>query len=153
METVVVLREVGDDDLGVLYENQSDPESGAMAGVGARDWDGFLAHQERVTADPEALQRVIVLEDGAVAGDVAAWRADGGVREVGYRIGRRYWGRGIATAALAAFLAEFGERPLYAHVLKSNTASIRVLEKCGFARLSKGDELEDDPEAFGYVLR
>jgi RimJ/RimL family protein N-acetyltransferase len=153
METVVVLREVGDDDLGVLYENQADPESGAMAGVGARDREDFVAHQARVRADPEALQRVIVLEDGAVAGDVAAWRADGGVREVGYRIGRRYWGRGIATAALGAFLAEFGERPLYAHVLKSNAASIRVLEKCGFSRLPEGDEVDDDPEAYGYVLR
>ena len=79
-------------------------------------WPASGARREartgRVTADPEALQRVIVLDDGAVAGDVAAWRADGGVREVGYRIGRRYWGRGIATAALVAFLAEFGERPL-----------------------------------------
>ncbi|HEY3545634.1 MAG TPA: GNAT family N-acetyltransferase [Propionicimonas sp.] len=153
METGVLLREVGDDDLGILYENQADPESGAMAGVGARDWEGFVAHQAQVTADPEALQRVIVLEDGAVAGDVAAWRADGGVREVGYRIGRRYWGRGIATAALVAFLAEFGERPLYAHVLKSNAASIRVLEKCGFSLLPEGEELDDDPEAYGYVLR
>jgi RimJ/RimL family protein N-acetyltransferase len=152
METVVVLREVGDDDLGVLYENQADPASGAMAGVGARAWEGFIAHQARVTADPEALQRVIVLDDGSLAGDIAAWRADGGVREVGYRIGRRYWGRGIATAALVAFLAEFGERPLYAHVLKSNAASIRVLEKCGFSRLPEGHELDDEPEAYGYVL-
>jgi RimJ/RimL family protein N-acetyltransferase len=153
METVVVLREVGDGDLGVLFENQADPESGAMAGVGARDWEGFVAHQARVTADPEALQRVIVLEDGAVAGDIAAWRADSGVREVGYRIGRRYWGRGIATASLVAFLAGFSERPLYAHVLKSNAGSIRVLEKCGFVRLAEGEELDDDPEAYGYVLR
>jgi RimJ/RimL family protein N-acetyltransferase len=153
METVVVLREVRDGDLGVLFENQADPESGAMAGVGARDWDGFLAHQARVTADPEALQRVIVLEDGEVAGDVAAWRAEGGVREIGYRIGRRYWGLGIATAALVAFLAEFKERPLYAHVLKTNAASIRVLEKSGFATLSTGDKRDDDPEAYGYVLR
>jgi RimJ/RimL family protein N-acetyltransferase len=150
---VVVLREVRDSDLAVLFENQADPESGAMAGVGARDWEGFLAHQARVTADAEAVQRVIVLEDGQVAGDVAAWRAEGGVREVGYRIGRRYWGGGIATAALVAFLAEFGERPLHAHVLKTNAASIRVLEKCGFARLPEGDELDDDPEAYGYVLR
>jgi len=105
-----------------------------------------------VTADPEALQRVIVLDDGEVAGDVAAWRADGGVREVGYRIGRRHWGQGVATAALVAFLAEFDERPLYAHVLKANAASIRVLEKCGFTPLPEGDELDDDPEAYGFVL-
>jgi predicted kinase/RimJ/RimL family protein N-acetyltransferase len=153
METAVTLREVRDEDLGVLYENQADPQSGAMAGVEPRDRDTFLAHQEQVAADPEALQRVIVLPDGEVAGDIAAWRTEDGVREIGYRIGSRHWGRGIATAALTVFLAEFGERPLYAHVLKTNAASIRVLEKCGFAQLSPGEAPDDDPEAYEFVLR
>jgi len=55
-------------------------------------------------------------------------------REVGYWIGREHWGRGVATAALAAFVAEVTERPLFAHVVNSNAGSIRVLEKCGFRR-------------------
>jgi RimJ/RimL family protein N-acetyltransferase len=152
METAVTLRAVRDDDLEVLYDNQADPASGAMAGAPARDRDGFLAHQARVEADPDALQRVIVLGSGEVAGDIAAWRAGSGVREIGYRIGRVHWGRGIATAALAAFLAEFPERPLYAHVLKTNAASIRVLEKCGFGRLPEGAALDDDPEAYAFAL-
>jgi RimJ/RimL family protein N-acetyltransferase len=122
-------------------------------GVAARTWDEFVAHQARVTADREALQRVIVLNGGQVAGDIAAWRAASGAREIGYRIGRQYWGRGIATAALATFLAEFGELPLYAHVLKTNASSIRVLEKCGFAQLSDGEEQDDDPEAYVFALR
>ena len=153
MVTAVTLRDVRDDDLDVLYENQADPESGAMAGVTARTWDEFVAHQARVTADREALQRVIVLNGDQVAGDVAAWRAASGAREIGYRIGRQYWGRGIATAALATFLAEFDERPLYAHVLKTNASSIRVLEKCGFAQLSDREEHDDDPEAYVFALR
>ena len=153
MATTVTLREVRDDDLKVLYQNQVDPESGAMAGVEARSWDDFLAHQARVTADPEVLQRVIVLDDGQVVGDIGAWRAASGTREIGYRIDRRYWGRGIATAALATFLAEFGERPLHAHVLKTNRSSIRVLEKCGFARVPEGEEADDDPEAYEFALR
>jgi RimJ/RimL family protein N-acetyltransferase len=135
-----------------LYENQADPESGAMAGVEARSWDEFVAHQTRVAADPEALQRVIVIDGGDVAGDIGSWRAANGVREVGYRIGRRYWGRGIATAALVTFLAEVEERPLYAHVLKTNASSIRVLEKCGFARPPEGEELDDDPDAYEFEL-
>ena len=56
METAVALRELRDDDLEVLYQNQADPESAAMAGVEARDRDEFLTHQARVTADLEALQ-------------------------------------------------------------------------------------------------
>lgn len=153
METAVALRELRDDDLEVLYQNQADPESAAMAGVEARDRDEFLTHQARVTADLEALQRVIMLDGCQVAGEIAAWRAASGAREIGYRIGRRYWGQGVATAALVTFLADFGERPLYAHVLKTNASSIRVLEKCGFAQIPEGEELDDDPEAYEFALR
>lgn len=153
MGIAVTLREVRDEDFEVLYENQADPESGAMAGVEGRDREGFGAHQARVKADPEVVQRLIVLDGGDVAGDIASWRGGGGAREIGYRVGRRYWGQGVATAALAAFLTELGERPLYAHVVRGNLASIRVLEKCGFARLPQGHEMDDDPQAYGFVLR
>ena len=148
----MTLRGVRDDDLEVLYENQADPESAAMAGVDARDREGFLAHQARVEADPETLQRVILLDRGEVAGDVASWRSESGVREIGYRIGRQFWGRGIASAALTAFLAELDGRPLYAHALKTNAASIRVLEKCGFVQVPEGAEVGDDPETYEFVL-
>ncbi len=149
----VTLREVRDDDLEVLYQNQADPQSGAMAGVAVRDRAGFLAHQARVDADPVAVRRVIQLDDGTVAGDIASWcDADSGDRVVGYRIGRQYWGQGIASAALPLFLAELTERPLYAHVLESNIRSVRVLEKCGFVRLAEDDPHNDDPETLGYVL-
>jgi RimJ/RimL family protein N-acetyltransferase len=40
---------------------------------------------------------------------------------------------GIATLALTEFLRIFNTRPLYASAAKDNAASIRVLEKCGFA--------------------
>jgi RimJ/RimL family protein N-acetyltransferase len=51
---------------------------------------------------------------------------------VSYWIGREFWGRGVATAALAALVAEVKERPLHALVAEHNVGSIRVLEKCGF---------------------
>ena len=51
---------------------------------------------------------------------------------IGYWIGRDFWGRGIATAALAAFIAQVKERPLHAFVATHNVGSIRVLEKCEF---------------------
>jgi GNAT acetyltransferase-like protein len=51
---------------------------------------------------------------------------------VTYWIGRSYWGKGIATDALTAFLAVDQSRPLHARVASDNVASRRVLEKCGF---------------------
>ena len=65
-----------------------------------------------------------------------------GKREVGYWIDRAFWGRGIATTALTAFLRLEQTRPLYAGVAKHNVASIRVLEKCGF--VIDGASSEDD---------
>lgn len=56
--------------------------------------------------------------------------------ELGYWLGRRYWGRGIMTAVIGAFagpaMDAFRLHRLYATVYASNPASMRVLEKAGF---------------------
>ena len=59
--------------------------------------------------------------------------------EVGYWLGRRFWGHGIATAALRlvtahAFRVNPELRRLYAVPFASNPASARVLEKAGYRR-------------------
>jgi RimJ/RimL family protein N-acetyltransferase len=127
----VRLREIRDDDLAVLFENQRDPEAAAMVGFEPRDHDGFLEHRARVAANPENLTWAIETDDGELAGDACCYPDDGRL-EVGYWIGRKYWGKGIATAALTALLAEVRARPLHAHVSTQNPGSQRVLEKCGF---------------------
>jgi len=76
--------------------------------------------------------------DDQVAGNVLSWEQSG-QREVGYWIGRDYWGAGIATKALALFLRRETVRPLHAYVTVHNTASIRVLEKDGFQRVAAKD--------------
>lgn len=57
--------------------------------------------------------------------------------EVGYMLASRHHGRGLATEALCALVADATERlripVLVAIVDEPNVASIRVLEKCGFA--------------------
>ncbi len=56
--------------------------------------------------------------------------------EVGYWLGRQFWGRGLATAALRAMTAHaFRSHALtrvYALAFAGNAASIRVLQKAGF---------------------
>ena len=126
----VELREVEDGDLETLYEHQLDEQAAAMAGFPSRGRDAFIAHWERIRADPECMTLSIVA-DGAVAGNLGCF-PDVGKRAVGYWIGKEFWGRGIATAALGRFLEGYEERPIHAWVLTSNLASRRVLEKCGF---------------------
>jgi len=126
----VELREAVEDDLPILFRNQADPEAGAMAAFLSRDWDAFVAHRAKIGADPDTLVRTILV-DGEVAGNIGSWPAEAD-RNVGYWIGRAFWGRGVATAALRAFLDLETTRPLTAYVAAHNIGSRRVLEKCGF---------------------
>ncbi len=70
-----------------------------MAAFPARTWDAFLTHwRTRVLVDPRGRVQTVVV-DGQVAGHVVRWEQDG-QRLVGYWLGREFWGRGVATAAL-----------------------------------------------------
>jgi RimJ/RimL family protein N-acetyltransferase len=147
----VSLRALTDDDLPTLFAFSSDPVSVAMAGMPLRDEEAFAAPRARTMANPQNVLRGITV-DGALAGDLGSWPDEHGRRKVGYWVDRDYWGRGIATAALTAFLAEITERPLYADVLRTNAASLRVLHKCGFRLLDDGEPGADHgPEE--YALR
>ena len=133
-----MLRHVLDGDLPVFFEHQRDPEANRMAAFPARDRDAFMTHwRSKVLADDSNIARTIVA-DGHVAGNVGSFERDG-KRMVCYWIGREYWGRGVASAALAEFLVSHEKtRPLHAQVATANLGSIRVLEKCGFRR--EGDQ-------------
>ena len=131
--TGVALRPVREDDLPILFEHQRDPEANAMAAFPARDWDAYLAHRTKVRSDDANLSRAIEL-DGGLVGEVMSFEFEGH-REVGYWIDRAFWGRGVATRALSAFLQqEETRRPVFAGVAPHNAGSMRVLEKCGFER-------------------
>jgi RimJ/RimL family protein N-acetyltransferase len=146
----LLLRPVEPGDLDTFFEHQRDPESNRMAAFPARDRTAFDAHWQRILADETLIVRTIVW-NGEIAGNMLSWpRSD--QRLVGYWIGREYWGRGIATRALATFLDEVTARPLHAHVATSNLGSIRVLEKCGFT-LSGSGETEDGVQELVYELR
>ena len=132
MSNEVRLRNVEPDDLPIFYEQQLDADATRMAAFPSRDRAAFDAHwATNILGNPAAITQTILV-DGQVAGNIGSWPQDSG-RLVGYWIGKEYWGKGVATRALAAFLRLVTERPLHAHVVKHNVGSIRVLEKCGFS--------------------
>jgi RimJ/RimL family protein N-acetyltransferase len=131
----VRLREVRDSDLPVFFANHSDPATVEMSAFPARDRPEFDAHWARIRADPSMTLRTIEV-DGEVAGDIGSWW-EGGVLLVGYVVGPEYWGRGIATRALGAFLEIVRERPIRAWVAAHNAGSLRVLEKNGFREIAR----------------
>lgn len=132
------LREVAAGDLPVFFEHQRDPLGVHMAAFTAKDPDdrtAFDAHWHRLRDDPTILMRTIEV-DGQPAGHVSSYVGDVGL-EVTYWLGREYWGRGIASAALQAFLLVQTHRPLRGRAAADNAASLRVLERCGFARVGQ----------------
>jgi RimJ/RimL family protein N-acetyltransferase len=77
--------------------------------------------------------------DGILAGGIGI--EPGGVDRagtafVGYWLGRRFWGRGIAATALSIFTGyafeRFGVHRLWANVMSPNARSAKVLQKAGF---------------------
>jgi RimJ/RimL family protein N-acetyltransferase len=136
----VRIRAVEDADLPIFLAHQDDPLAAAMAAFPTRAPDAFYAHWARIRADPTNITRAIVV-DGTVVGDIVSW-LDGDRRLVGYWIGRPFWGRGYATAALRLLLEEVTDRPVFAHVSLDNIGSRRVLEHCGFEPV--GEAVADD---------
>src|SRR5262249_5393844 len=122
----VELRPVTDTDVEVFYEQHLGRGGRRVAVFPLRDHDTFTTHwRERILAD-EANYAWTIVADGEVAGHMLCFERDG-KREVGYWLGRAYWGRGIATAALAALLREVEGRPPYAYLLRSKVGPIPVL--------------------------
>jgi len=108
------------------------PRGAAAAWIASHEADrerGAQYHYAIATADGATLVGAIALRPVADAHG-----------NVGYWIGRPYWGHGYATAATMAITAlAFGYldcEALSAWYLERNPASGRVLAKCGFTPLS-----------------
>jgi RimJ/RimL family protein N-acetyltransferase len=133
--TSVRLREVEQDDLPTFFAQQLDPEAIRMAAftvADPSDREAFDAKWQRILASEETTTRTIVVDD-EVAGSVSKYRdPDLPGPEVTYWLGREFWGKGVATLALAGFVEVVKERPLYGRCAADNVGSRRVLEKCGF---------------------
>lgn len=136
--TNITLRDVTDSDLEIFFRYEQEPEAVQMAAFTAKDPSdrtAFDAHWAKIMADDKVLIKTIVWE-GKVVGDISSFIMFDEL-EVSYWIGMEFWGRGIATSALAEFLKVQTERPIHARSAKDNVGSIRVLEKCGFVQTAE----------------
>ncbi|GHJ42747.1 N-acetyltransferase [Catellatospora sp. TT07R-123] len=82
---------------------------------------------------------VLLTETGAVAGRVNLVELDGGEAELGYRIGRDFAGRGLATEAVGRVCelarTAYGLTRLRARTSAANLGSRKVLLRNGFAQV------------------
>ncbi len=155
----VQLRDVVESDLPIFFEQQLDADANHMAAFTPRDpadRDAFMEHWAQILDDVTIIIKTILF-NGQVAGNIVSYEdREFEEREVGYWIGKQYWGMGIASRALSAFLRCVKTRPLYARVAKDNLASLRVLEKCGFTICGEDKEFSnargEDVEEFILIL-
>ena len=127
------------DDVAVMHVILSDP-------VATRYWStpphAELADSEAwvrsmVEVDPTISDDFIVELDGRVIGKLGCWH----LPEIGFLLAPDVWGQGLASEAMAAFLAHRREQPLHrtlkADVDPRNIASLRLLLKHGFVETGR----------------
>ena len=141
----LVLRDWKDTDAPALFALASDPEVGPRAG-----WPAHASEAESldtirsVLRGPESYAVVLRVADGktpagtlvgAIALKTGRFITAPTEYEIGYWIGRPYWGRGYAPEAMAALIEhahrELGATAIWAGYYVGNAQSRRVMEKCG----------------------
>lgn len=134
----IILTETKKEDLNAFFEFQLDKEAIYLAAFTPKDPNDKAAYLEKYTrhlADPTINMRTIKVNE-VIAGSIAKFVMENEA-EITYWIDRKFWGQGIATAALTAFLKLEKTRPIRGRVAFDNYGSQKVLEKCGFVKTGK----------------
>jgi len=140
------LRQFTSDDVDRLVELDSDPEVMRYITYGrpsTREFyvDDVLPRWFRIYRETPLLGYWAADDRGS--GEFHGWfhlrpdRIDAGEQELGYRLRRASWGRGLASEGAAALIdhgfVRVGTDKISARALKGNLASRAVMEKCGLA--------------------
>lgn len=136
----LTLRALAPRDLDRLSQLANDPDIARMTlrmphPYGSGDAEAFML--QVASQDPKrAATFLIADDDDRPLGVIGLFEDADPAPEIGYWVGRPYWGRGIATEALQGALAwarrQWKRRALVSGHFEDNPASGRVLEKAGF---------------------
>lgn len=92
--------------------------------------------------------------DDEIVACVSFWLNGENTIEVGYWVGKDYWGQGICSEALCMLISQdfFPKQgDVVARVMEGNIGSERVLQKCGFT-LSENCTIEKSGKVFKGTL-
>ena len=108
-------------------------------GIKQREKEWLRKVVENYKKEKPGFYVMAIVLDGELVGNLIAEKIDyqNKTLEIGFWIGKDYWGKGYATKALNLFLkkiaVKFKPKKVYACHKKNNSASGRVLEKAGFS--------------------
>lgn len=124
------------DDLNTFFQFQLNEEANYLAAFTAKDpgdKTAYIAKWTKLLVDPEITMRTIRV-DNEIAGSIVKFVIERNA-EITYWLDRKFWGKGVATKALAEFLKVVKTRPVYGRVAFDNYGSQKVLLKCGFTKV------------------
>ena len=129
----LTLRPARPDDASDVYHNINDWDVISMIARPPWPYPRELADEFVRTASSSVIEY-----EGEVVGAIGiAGRTHG--YNLGFWLGKRYWGRGLmteaATALLQSFFAQMGDEAVHSAYLVDNPASWRVQEKLGFVNV------------------
>ena len=141
----VVLRWISENDVDGLYDVFSDPQVMRYWSTGPLPDRQAAAKMQREIAEGNVKETMMkwglaLRESDSLIGTTTLFNLnlDNGRAEIGYAMGRAYWGKGYMHEALEALVSHAFEvlqmRRLEADVDPRNAASIRTLERLGFQR-------------------
>ncbi|PWS27311.1 N-acetyltransferase [Pedobacter yonginense] len=125
-------------ELGTFFEFQLDEEARYLAAFTPKKplcRDAYIEKYTKHLADPNINMKTIWLND-VIVGSLAKFVL-GDEAELTYWIEKKFWGMGVASSALKAFLEEEKSRPIFGRVAFDNYGSQKVLEHCGFRKVGQ----------------
>ncbi|MFK7785837.1 MAG: GNAT family N-acetyltransferase [Crocinitomicaceae bacterium] len=145
----LTLRELQQDDADHFYELNNDPEvlkyTGDKAFKSIEEARDFLTNYSHYKENGYGRWAVIRKEDHAFLGWCGLKLNEEGYVDIGFRIFRKYWGKGYATEAAQRSIElgfeKFGLREIIGRTANENKGSFRVLEKVGMT-FFKNDECD-----------
>jgi [ribosomal protein S5]-alanine N-acetyltransferase len=133
-----MLRKTEITDLEFFFIFQLDIEANHLAAFTSKDPTDKTAYLQKYTkflTDPTKNMQTILVEN-MIAGSVSKFELEGKA-ELTYWIDKKFWGKGVATKALKAFLTNENARPIFGRVAFDNFGSQKVLEKCNFVKIGR----------------
>lgn len=139
----IAIREWKTEDKAALAENLSNTKvldnlrDGLPYPYTEKDAEEFI--KAMLSADKDKTFAYAITADDEVIGSIGVFRCENihyRTAEMGYYIGEKYWGKGYTTIAVKLICDYVFKNTdiirIFAEPFAGNTASCRVLEKCGF---------------------
>lgn len=136
----LILREFELSDAESLYRLNADPEviryTGDIAFKNIAEAESFLQNYSEYQKYGYGRWAMVEKQTGNFIGWCGLkFHPDSGENDLGFRISKEYWNKGFATEAAKASIeigfGKFNMESVIGRAMAANTASIKVLEKCG----------------------